>query len=103
MATGEAVLGPVSCLRRKTTDRWGPPVSGCAAVQHIDSVRRGNRLGWLWPLGRNDAPVLFSFFLFLSLFFFYFLFCFISFAYFIQINSNKFLNSSNNPSNVLNQ
>jgi hypothetical protein len=24
---GDAVLGPVSCPRRKTTDRWGPPVS----------------------------------------------------------------------------
>jgi hypothetical protein len=42
---GDTVFGPVSCSRWKTTDRWGPPVSGCAARQHTDSVRGVSGLG----------------------------------------------------------
>jgi hypothetical protein len=90
MAMGDAVFGPVSCPRRTTTDRWGPPVSegeGKAGVP----VRDGGDAG-LWarsglgPDGFPSAFLLFSFFFSFS--FSVFLFCFIIFAKMIQINSN---------------
>jgi hypothetical protein len=61
----------------------------------------GKDPGGLWAAstaGPNGSPAAFSDFLFFFLLFlFYFIFSFISFAKFIQINSNLFLYSSNIP------
>jgi hypothetical protein len=86
---GDAMFGPVSCSRWKTTDSWGPPISGCAAGQHTNSVQE--LAGWAsFGLWAKTTPPAFSHFLY-SFSIFWILICF-KLCNFIQINSNKFLN-----------
>jgi hypothetical protein len=70
---GDAVLRPVSCPRRKTTDRWGRLVS-VGEKEGAYQFGKETKLGrgpLFWP-GQFISPRPF-FFLFI-LFFFYFLF-----------------------------
>jgi hypothetical protein len=67
---GDAVLGPVSSPRRKTTDRWGPPAvwgKRKPAYQFgtVAMLGRGPNL----VLGQMVSPQPFSFFFILLLFF----------------------------------
>jgi hypothetical protein len=64
-------------------------------------TRDGPRLNL--GLGRNGSPGPFSYFQIFLIFLFWILNCFITFAKMLQITSNKFLNSSNLLSNLLNQ
>jgi hypothetical protein len=101
---GAAVRGQGSAQREKKMLTGGASLSaGEGGGPRTDSVRSpGGPWAGSWP-GPDSVPrPLYPFFvLFFS--FFCFLIYFITFAKMHQNNSNRFLNSSKIPSNVLNQ
>jgi hypothetical protein len=101
---GEVVREEESCQRKGMTGRPGRSVGEGGKgvpIRDLSGVGRGLDLG----LGRNGSPrpFLLFFIIFPFSLFFCFLFYSISSANLIHINSNQFLNSPNNPSNVLKQ
>jgi hypothetical protein len=78
------------------TDGWVPPVRGEEAEREtllglcVSGPGQDSGLGQKWP-----PAAFFIFFISFPFIFSYFLFSFITLAKFVQINSNKILNSSN--------
>jgi hypothetical protein len=88
-------------------DRWGPPVSGREREGRYPFGRGFLGRGPVSSLGRKGYPGPFHSFFFIFFLFFLFFFCFlisfITFAFWLQFDSNQNLKFSNIQNNILKQ